>query len=97
MSETEDKITGVVEEIVYYNEKNSYTVCYVQTDKDYTAVVGYLAIMDLTRASDIVTARTLDAMFGIVSVAVLYLIIGWVGSSVLNILAHQKHLGGDIG
>ena len=60
-----------------------------------TAVVGYLSIMDLTRASDIVTARTLDALFGLTSVAVLYLFIGWIGSSMLNVLAHQKHLGGD--
>ena len=60
-----------------------------------TSIVGYLSIMDLTRASDIVTTRTLDAMFGLISVAVLYLLIGWLGSTLLNVLAHQKHLGGE--
>ncbi len=60
-----------------------------------TSIVGYLAIVDLTRASDIVTSRTLDAMFGLISVAVLYLLIGWIGSGLLNILGHKKHIGGD--
>jgi len=61
-----------------------------------TSVVGYLAIMDLTRASDIVTSRTLDAMFGLISVAVVYLAIGWLGSALLNLLGNRKHLGGDV-
>lgn len=60
-----------------------------------TSIVGYLAIMDLTRASDIVTTRTLDAMFGLVSVAILYLIIGWLGNALLNLLGHRRHMGGD--
>lgn len=60
-----------------------------------TSIVGYLAIVDLTRASDIVTARTLDAMFGLISIAVLYLLIGWAGSALLNVLGHRKHLGGE--
>ena len=61
-----------------------------------TSIVGYLAIVDLTRASDIVTSRTLDAMFGLIIVAILYLLIGWLGSALLNILGHRKHLGGEV-
>lgn len=59
-----------------------------------TSIVGYLAIMDLTRASDIVTARTLDALFGLISISILYLLIGWLGTTLLNTLGHRKHLGG---
>ena len=61
-----------------------------------TSVVGYLAIMDLTRASDIVTARTLDAMFGLISAALMYLVIGWIGNALLSLLGREKHLGGEV-
>ncbi len=60
-----------------------------------TSIVGYVAIQDLTRASDIVTARTLDAMFGLLVVSILYLLIGWVATSLLGLLGHTKHLGGE--
>lgn len=61
-----------------------------------TAIVGYLAIVDLTRASDIVSARTLNAMFGLLVISVLYLLIGWAGNSLLSLLGHQKHLRGEV-
>ena len=59
-----------------------------------TSVVGYLAVMDLTRASEVVTARTYDALFGLVIVSVLYLLIGYLGNLLLNLLGKKKHLGG---
>ena len=37
-----------------------------------TAVVGYIAVQDLTRASDLIRARTMDAFFPIVSTAIIY-------------------------
>ena len=60
-----------------------------------TSVVGYLAIMDLTRASEIVTSRTYDALFGLIFVSILYLLIGYLGNLLLNLLGRQKHLGGE--
>ena len=60
-----------------------------------TSIVGYLAIIDLTRASDIVTARTLNAMFGLVAISILYLILGWVGNGILTLISRRKHLEGD--
>lgn len=60
-----------------------------------TSVVGYLAIVDLTRASDIVTSRTYDAFLGLIVISILYLIIGYLGNLLLGLLAHKKHLGGD--
>lgn len=59
-----------------------------------TSVVGYLAIMDLTRVSSIVTSRTLDALFGLVCVSVMYLLIGYAGRSLLGLLGRRKHIGG---
>ncbi len=39
-----------------------------------TAVVGYIAVQDLTRASDLIRARTMDAFFPLVSTAIIYLL-----------------------
>lgn len=60
-----------------------------------TSIVGYLAIMDLTRASEIVTSRTLDALFGLITISIIYLLIGLAGNRLLGLLGHTKHLGGD--
>lgn len=43
-----------------------------------TSVVGYIAVQDLTKASDIIRSRTFDAFFPLVMVAILYFIISWV-------------------
>ncbi|MDD3766125.1 MAG: ATP-dependent RecD-like DNA helicase [Eubacteriales bacterium] len=44
MGQHSDKISikGIVEEVVYYNSENCYAVCYIETQSEYTAVVGYL-------------------------------------------------------
>lgn len=59
-----------------------------------TSIVGYLAIMDLTRASSIVTARTLDALFGLLVITIIYFGIGIVFQQLLGLLGRRKHLGG---
>ncbi len=43
-----------------------------------TSVVGYIAVQDLTKASDIIRSRTFDAFFPLVMVAILYFSISWV-------------------
>jgi polar amino acid transport system substrate-binding protein len=40
-----------------------------------TSIVGYIAVQDLTKASDIIRSRTFDAFFPLVMVAILYFII----------------------
>jgi polar amino acid transport system substrate-binding protein len=42
-----------------------------------TSVVGYIAVQDLTKASDIIRSRTFDAFFPLVMVAILYILISW--------------------
>ncbi|TLU85650.1 MAG: ABC transporter permease subunit [Chlorobium sp.] len=42
-----------------------------------TSIVGYIAVQDLTKASDIIRSRTFDAFFPIIMVAVLYFLISW--------------------
>lgn len=59
-----------------------------------TSVVGYIAIQDLTRASNIVTSRTLDAMFGLIAISIIYLLIGYIATSLLSLFEKEHHLGG---
>jgi polar amino acid transport system substrate-binding protein len=42
-----------------------------------TSIVGYIAVQDLTKASDIIRSRTFDAFFPLVMVASLYFAISW--------------------
>jgi len=42
-----------------------------------TSVVGYIAVEDLTKASDIIRSRTFDAFFPLIMAAVLYILISW--------------------
>jgi polar amino acid transport system substrate-binding protein len=49
-----------------------------------TSIVGYVAVQDLTKASDIIRSRTFDAFFPLVMVAVLYFGLAWVLIQVLE-------------
>jgi len=42
-----------------------------------TSVVGYIAVQDLTKASDIIRSRTFDAFFPLIMAAVLYFVVAW--------------------
>jgi ABC-type amino acid transport system permease subunit len=43
-----------------------------------TSIVGYIAVQDLTKASDIIRSRTFDAFFPLIIVAILYFGLAWV-------------------
>jgi polar amino acid transport system substrate-binding protein len=49
-----------------------------------TSIVGYIAVQDLTKASDIIRSRTFDAFFPLVMVAILYFAISWSLMQALN-------------
>ncbi|MBN1940321.1 MAG: ABC transporter permease subunit [Candidatus Aminicenantes bacterium] len=49
-----------------------------------TAIVGYIAVQDLTKASDIIRSRTFDAFFPLVMVAVLYFVLAWILTRLLE-------------
>ena len=42
-----------------------------------TSVVGYIAVQDLTKVSDIIRSRTFDAFFPLIMAAVIYLLLAW--------------------
>lgn len=58
---------------------------FVSMVKD-TAIVGYIAVMDLTRAGDLIRARTMDAFFPLISTAIIYFLfcrlLAWVLSRI---------------
>lgn len=54
-----------------------------------TSIVGYIAVQDLTKASDIIRSRTFDAFFPLVMVAILYFLISWLLMQSLEYLERQ--------
>jgi polar amino acid transport system substrate-binding protein len=54
-----------------------------------TSVVGFIAVQDLTKASDIIRSRTFDAFFPLIMVAILYFLISWL---LLQLLEHVERI-----
>ncbi|MBQ3841726.1 MAG: ABC transporter permease subunit [Ruminiclostridium sp.] len=51
-----------------------------------TSIVGYIAIQDLTKMSDIIRSRTYEAFFPLIATAVIYFILAWVISLILKVV-----------
>jgi polar amino acid transport system substrate-binding protein len=49
-----------------------------------TSIVGYIACIDLTKASDIIRSRTMEAFFPLISTAIIYFVIANLMTLVLN-------------
>ena len=54
-----------------------------------TSVVGYIAVQDLTKMSDIIRSRTYEAFFPLISTAVIYFLIAWLLTSLLKPIEHR--------
>lgn len=54
-----------------------------------TSIVGYIAVQDLTKASDIIRSRTFDAFFPLVMIAILYFMISWILMQALEYLERK--------
>jgi len=50
-----------------------------------TSVVGYVAIQDLTKMSDIIRSRTFDAFFPLITVAVIYFVLAWLMGKAIDL------------
>ena len=55
-----------------------------------TSIVGYIAIQDLTRASDIIRTRTFDAFFPLLLVTIIYFILAWLLGKLLDTIVKPK-------
>lgn len=51
-----------------------------------TAVVGYVAVQDLTKMADVVRSRTYDAFFPLVAVAIIYFILAGLLIQLVNMI-----------
>lgn len=55
-----------------------------------TAVVGYIAVSDLTKMGDIIRSNTYEALFPLITVAVIYFILTWGAAALLGLV--QKRM-----
>lgn len=55
-----------------------------------TSIVGYIAVQDLTRASDLIRSRTFDALIPLLVVTVLYFVLAWLLRVILKLLLLKK-------
>ena len=55
-----------------------------------TSIVGYIAIMDLTRASDLIRSRTFDAFVPLLIVTIAYFVLAWLMRLLLNLFLLKR-------
>ena len=55
-----------------------------------TSIVGYIAIQDLTRASDLIRSRTFDAFIPLLIITIIYFLLAWLIRKLLNLLLIRK-------
>ena len=51
-----------------------------------TSVVGYIAVEDLTKVTDLIRSRTFEAFFPLLATAAIYFLLAWLLTSVLSVL-----------
>lgn len=61
-----------------------------------TSLVGFLAINDLTRASQVITSRTMDPYISLIISAVAYLLIGVFSNLLFWFFERDKHLQAEV-
>ena len=57
-----------------------------------TSIVGYIAVADMTRASDLIRSRTFYAFLPIILTAVIYFFMAWLIGRLLKSLVEKRHL-----
>ncbi|MBQ7708624.1 MAG: ABC transporter permease subunit [Bacteroidales bacterium] len=57
-----------------------------------TSIVGYIAVADMTRASDLIRSRTFDAFFPIIVTAIIYFFMAWLIGQMLKSLVQKQRM-----
>ena len=57
-----------------------------------TSVVGYIAIVDMTRSSDLIRSRTFDAFFPLIVTAIIYFLMAWLIGLLLTSLVKRQRM-----
>jgi len=55
-----------------------------------TSIVGYIAVADMTRASDLIRSRTFDAFFPLIITAIIYFFMAWLIGRLLTALVKRE-------
>jgi len=56
-----------------------------------TSIVGYIAVEDMTRASDLIRSRTFDAFFPLIVTAIIYFLMAWlIGLLLTSLVQHRR-------
>ena len=56
-----------------------------------TSIVGYIAVTDMTRASDLIRSRTFDAFFPLIVTALIYFFMAWLIGRLLTALQNKEY------
>ncbi len=51
-----------------------------------TSMAGYIAVLDLTRAGDLIRSRTLEAFFPLIATAVIYFLLTWLLAKLVGLI-----------
>ena len=57
-----------------------------------TSIVGYIAVADMTRASDLIRSRTFDAFFPLILTAIIYFLMAWLIGLLLQSLVQRQRM-----
>ena len=57
-----------------------------------TSIVGYIAVADMTRASDLIRSRTFDAFFPLIVTAIIYFLMAWLIGLLLQSLIQRQRM-----
>ena len=57
-----------------------------------TSIVGYIAVADMTRASDLIRSRTFDAFFPLIVTAIIYFLMAWLIGLLLKSLVQRQRM-----
>ena len=57
-----------------------------------TSIVGYIAVSDMTRASDLIRSRTFDAFFPLIVTAIIYFLMAWLIGLLLQSLVQRQRM-----
>ena len=57
-----------------------------------TSIVGYIAVSDMTRASDLIRSRTFDAFFPLIVTAIIYFLMAWLIGLLLQSLVQRQRV-----
>lgn len=62
-----------------------------------TAIVGYVAVVDVTKATDLIRARTFDAFLPLLAAALVYFFLAWLIGLLLKFLFRERKRSGHPG